>query len=223
MPTEIKICGLSDPESVDAALEAGADYLGFNFFAKSPRHVAPELAGALAERARGKAAIVAVTVDLPDHMLAAIIDTLRPDFVQFHGAETPERVAAIRSRFGTAAIKAIGVAGPDDLAALARYDSDLFLLDAKPPRDATRPGGLGVTFDWSLLARFKCGTPWFLSGGLTPGNVADALHAVRPGAVDVSSGVESAPGKKNPALIEAFVAAVRAADAPPKRRSGQAG
>jgi phosphoribosylanthranilate isomerase len=220
MPTEIKICGLSDPEGVDAALAAGADYVGFVFFEKSPRNVELDHAAMLAARARGKAGIVALTVDADGMILQGIVDKLRPDLLQLHGSETPERVASIRERAGRPVIKVIGVAKRADLGAVKEYAADRFLLDAKPARGATRPGGLGRTFDWSILEDFNSPVPWFLSGGLNPMNVEAAVRAVRPTGIDVSSGVESAPGQKDPALIRAFVAAVRAADQPPRRAAG---
>lgn len=218
MPTEVKICGLSDEESVDAALAAGADLVGFVLFAKSPRNIALGRAAVLASRARGKAAIVALTVDGDDSLLSEIAATLRPDLLQLHGGETPERVAFIRAENRRPVMKVVGVSETGDLAGLAAYDAaDRFLLDAKPPRGATRPGGNGAPFDWAVLAHFSLPKPWFLSGGLTPANVGAALQATGAAAVDVSSGVETAPGRKDPALIHAFVAAVRAADAPARR------
>jgi phosphoribosylanthranilate isomerase len=212
MPTEVKICGLSSEEGVDAALEAGADFVGFNFFPPSPRYVSLERAAALAARTRDKAQIVAITVDGDDSLLGAIASTLRPDFLQLHGKETPERVAAIRAIIGVPVMKAIGVAAQSDLAALSGYTVDRLLLDAKPPRDATRPGGHGSVFDWTVLEGFSAAKPWFLSGGLEPKNVAEALKATHAPGVDVSSGVESAPGQKDPARIFAFIEAVRAFD-----------
>lgn len=209
MLTEVKICGLSSEESVDAALEAGADFVGFNFFPPSPRSVPPERASALAARARGKAQIVAIIVDGDDSLIAEIAATLRPDLLQLHGKETPERLSAIRAMTGTPVMKAVGVAAKGDLATIAGYAMDRLLLDAKPPRDATRPGGHGIAFDWSLLQSFAWAKPWFLSGGLDPENVAAALGATRAPGVDVSSGVESAPGRKDPEKILAFVRAVR--------------
>jgi phosphoribosylanthranilate isomerase len=220
MPTEVKICGLSDPESVDAALQSGADYVGFVFFEKSPRNVELDHAAMLATRARGKAGIVALTVDAPDMLLSGIVDKLRPDFLQLHGMETPERVISIRERMKRPVIKVLGVAKARDLAEAGRYSAERLLLDAKPPRNASRPGGLGQTFDWSILADFRSSMPWFLSGGLTPGNVGGAIETLRPAGVDVSSGVESAPGRKDAGLIHAFIAAVRAADRPLRRVVG---
>jgi phosphoribosylanthranilate isomerase len=212
MPTEIKICGLSDEEGIDAALEAGADFVGFLLFPPSPRNVSLERAAMLADRARGKARIVAVTVDGDDAFFAAIAKGLKPDLLQLHGKETPERVKAIRTMTGVPVMKAIGVAASGDLAATSGYTLDRLLLDAKPPRDASRPGGHGMPFDWSLLADFASPQSWFLSGGLKTKNVTIALEATRAPGVDVSSGVESSPGRKDPARIHAFVKAVRAYD-----------
>jgi phosphoribosylanthranilate isomerase len=213
MPTEVKICGLSEPESVDAALDAGADFVGFVFFPRSPRNVALERAAALAERARGRAGIVALTVDADDSLLAAIMETVRPDLLQLHGDETPERVAAIAALTGCAAMKVLLVATREDLRAADRYPAATrFLLDAKPPKGAARPGGNAARFDWSFLDRFAPGRPWLLAGGLGPANVAAALARTRAPGVDVSSGVESAPGRKDPALIRAFIRAVREFD-----------
>jgi phosphoribosylanthranilate isomerase len=218
MPTEVKICGLSDEEGVDAALEAGADFLGFVFFPPSPRNVAPARAAALAERARGKAQLVALTVDGSDVLLDEISVSLRPDLLQLHGTETPERMADIRRRGGRAVMKVLSVAESADLSSVGQYaDADRLLLDAKLPKDATRPGGYGVRFDWSILGGFAPGMPWLLAGGLNPTNVAEALSISRATGVDVSSGVETAPGKKSPELIHAFVAAVRAFDLPAQK------
>lgn len=213
MALEIKICGLSTPETLDAALSAGADMVGLVFFPRSPRHVGPSVAAALAAQARGKAQIVALTVDADDGMLDAIVAGVAPDLIQLHGRETPERVAAIRARFDRPVMKAVGIAGPDDLASLAAYQTvaDRLLLDAKPPKGAALPGGNGVAFDWRLLAGLDLARPFMLSGGLTPENVDEALRLTRASAVDVSSGVESAPGIKDPARIGAFIEAARAA------------
>jgi phosphoribosylanthranilate isomerase len=215
MPTEVKICGLSDEESVDAALQAGADFVGFVFFPASPRNVTLARAATLARRARGRVRIAALTVDADDTLIAAIVGTLRPDLLQLHGRESPERVAAIRHGTRVPVMKAIGVASRADLAAIEAFtDCDRILLDAKPTPGAARPGGNATAFDWSLLGGFACATPWLLAGGLGPGNVAAALALTRAPGVDVSSGVESAPGRKDPLLIRAFVAAVRAAERP---------
>ena len=220
MPTEIKICGLSDEEGVDAALDAGADFVGFNFFPPSPRYVALDGAVRLAARARGRARVVAVVVDADDALLSAIATALRPDFLQLHGSETPQRVAAVRFLAGVPVVKALGISDRADLAAIDRYEADRFLLDAKPPRDASRPGGNATAFDWTLLDGFSCRRPWLLAGGLSAENVAAALAATGALGVDVSSGVESAPGRKDPALIHAFVRAVRAVGRPPRRMAG---
>ncbi|WP_454683745.1 phosphoribosylanthranilate isomerase [Ancylobacter moscoviensis] len=215
MSLEIKICGLSTPETLDAALGAGADMVGMVFFAPSPRHVDLATAAALAARARGRAQIVALTVDADDATLAAIVDAARPDMLQLHGKESPERVAAVRARFGLPVMKAIGIATAADLARLSAYAdvADRLLLDAKPPKGALLPGGNGVPFDWNLLAGLDLTRPFMLSGGLDPDNVGEAVRRVRPPGIDVSSGVERAPGIKDPARIAAFLRAARAADA----------
>ena len=215
MKTTVKICGLSRPEHVDTAIKAGADMVGFVFFDASPRNLSLDAGAALAERARGRAEIVALSVDADDDRLAAIAAALRPDMLQLHGRETPERVAAISAQFGVPCMKAIGIADASDLGRIADYQAvcDYVLLDAKPPQDASRPGGLGTAFDWSILADFDSSLDWMLSGGLNANNLSAALAATRAPGVDVSSGVESAPGQKDAGLIKAFVAAVRAHDA----------
>lgn len=221
MPTEVKICGLSSEEAVDAALSAGADLIGFVFFPPSPRNVAVARAAELAETARGRARIVALTVDPDDALLSEISATLRPDLVQLHGKEKPERMAAIRALTGRPVMKAVHVAEAGDLAAVARYaDADRILLDAKPPKNATRPGGNAAAFDWSILKGFRSPRPWLLAGGIDAANVAEALALTGAPGVDVSSGVESAPGVKDPQRIRAFVAAVRAFDRPAARLAG---
>lgn len=213
MSVVVKICGLTTPQTVAAALAAGADMLGFVFFAKSPRHIAPAAAAALAAPARGKAQIVALTVDPDDATLDALVATLAPDLIQLHGKETPRRCAAIRARTGVATMKALGVADRADLAAVPAYAQvcDRLLIDAKPPNDGAVPGGNGVAFDWRLVEGFAPPVPWLLSGGLTAENVGAALRLTHAPGVDVSSGVESAPGVKDAAKIAAFVAAARAA------------
>ena len=207
----VKICGLSTPETLDAALAAGADMVGLVFFAKSPRYVSLARAGELAARVEGRAAVVALAVDMDDQDLAAIIEQVSPDWLQLHGRETPERVAAIRSRFGREVMKAVGVATRDDLALIRAYAdaADAILLDAKAPPEATRPGGLGATFDWSIAAGFDLDLPGLLSGGLRPGNVAQALRVSGARGVDVSSGVETSTGVKSPDLVRAFIANAR--------------
>ncbi|MBS7544539.1 phosphoribosylanthranilate isomerase [Ancylobacter oerskovii] len=212
MAIEIKICGLKTPETLEAALAAGADMVGAVFFAPSPRHLDLATAAALMARARGRAQVVALTVDADDAALDDIVAAVDPQALQLHGRETAERVAAIRARFGRPVWKAIGIAGREDLARLPDYAAvaDRLLLDAKAPKGAALPGGNGVPFDWNLLAGLDLAKPFMLSGGLTPENVGHALALTRARGVDVSSGVESAPGVKDPARIAAFVRAARA-------------
>jgi len=211
MPLLIKICGLNAPESVDAALEAGADAVGFVFFPPSPRHLGFEAARALGARVRDRALKVALAVDAADEWLAAVIEALRPDMLQLHGKETRDRVVMVRTRFGLPVIKALPIAERADLAPIRLYASvaDRLLFDARAPREATRPGGLGKSFDWRLLEGIDPGVPFMLSGGLDAGNVAEALRITNAPAVDVSSGVERAPGEKDPDKIRAFVRAAR--------------
>lgn len=213
MGIEIKICGLRTASTVEAALEAGADLLGFVHFSKSPRHVPLEDAGALAAQVRGRALKVALTVDADDATLAAVIAALDPDLLQLHGQESPERVAAIRAAFGRPVMKALPVARRADLAVVPAFAAvaDRLLFDAKPAPDDLLPGGNGRPFDWSLLAGLDASRPVMLSGGLDAGNVAQALAVTRVDGVDVSSGVEEAPGIKSPEKISAFIAAARAA------------
>jgi phosphoribosylanthranilate isomerase len=195
---------------VTAAAEAGAAYGGFVFFPKSPRHVTPEVARELAVEAPVGLAKVALLVDADDDLIDAVTGTVPLDMLQLHGRETPERVAAVRTRTGLPVMKAIGVAGPEDLAAIDVYSqvADQLLIDAKPPKGADLPGGNGLSFDWRLLAGRKYWTrPWMLAGGLTADNVAEAVRLTGARQVDVSSGVERAPGDKDPELIRAFVAA----------------
>jgi phosphoribosylanthranilate isomerase len=210
MDIRVKICGLKRPEDVTAAAEAGAAYGGFVFFPKSPRHVTPEVARELAVEAPVGLAKVALLVDADDDLIDAVTGTVPLDMLQLHGRETPERVAAVRTRTGLPVMKAIGVAGPEDLAAIDVYSqvADQLLIDAKPPKGADLPGGNGLSFDWRLLAGRKYWTrPWMLAGGLTADNVAEAVRLTGARQVDVSSGVERAPGDKDPELIRAFVAA----------------
>lgn len=208
----VKICGISTPEALDAALSAGADLVGFVRFPKSPRHLSLAEGRLLSQRAKGRAERVALVVDADDAALAEVVEALDPDVLQLHGSETPERVAEIRRRFGRPVMKAIGVAQAGDLDALARYGAaERILLDAKPTPDAALPGGNGLTFDWSLLAGVDRGVSFMLSGGLEPANVAQAISVTGTRAVDVSSGVERRPGEKDPAKIDAFVKAARAA------------
>jgi phosphoribosylanthranilate isomerase len=211
MSVLVKICGLTTPAALDAALEAGADMVGFVFFPPSPRNVEYEAARALARRVRGRAQKVALTVDASDEQFAAIIDALMPDMLQLHGKETPDRVVAVRTRFGLPVMKALPIAERADLSAIRLYDNvaDRLIFDARAPREATRPGGLGRSFDWRLLERLETGLPFMLSGGLDANNVAEALRITRAPGVDVSSGVERAPGEKDTDKIRAFIAAVR--------------
>ena len=213
----VKICGLSTPETLDAALKAGADLVGFVRFPASPRHVGLDRGRALSRRARGRATRVALLVDPDDAALDEAVDALDPDVFQLHGGETPERVLAIRARFGRPVMKAVGIAEAADLAAIELYATvaDRVLLDAKPPRDAgALPGGNGLAFDWRLLASLDLDDRFMLSGGLTPETVATAVALTRIHAVDVSSGVERRPGEKDPARIAAFVRAARSAHSP---------
>ncbi len=212
MSVLVKICGLSTPETLDVALAAGADMVGFVFFPASPRNISLHLAGELGARVNGRAEKVALTVDADDRLLANIVDVLRPDLLQLHGAETPARVGAIAQRFGLPVMKAQPIETKADLGAITPYLKvvDRFLFDARAPRDATRPGGLGKPFDWHLLERLDLAVPFMLAGGVDPDNVAEALRITRAPSVDVSSGVESAPGVKDPAKIRAFIRAVRA-------------
>lgn len=214
-PFLVKICGLSTPETMRAALDAGADLIGLNFHPKSPRFVTPERAAELAAMARGKAGIVALIVDWDAARAAELARFLKPDWLQLHGAEPPELVAAVAAASGLPVMKALGVAEAKDLAAVAAYRdvAGRVLLDAKPPKDAAYPGGHGRPFDWTLLADLDPGFPFMLSGGLDPANVAEAIRIARPASVDVSSGVESARGVKDPARIAEFIAAARKAAA----------
>ena len=213
MSVIVKICGLKTPEALDAALDAGADMVGFVFFPPSPRHLAAAQARALGERVKGRATKVALSVDADDAALADMIDALKPDLLQLHGHETPARVTAIKARFRLPVMKVIAVATRHDLAAVTDYlkVADRLLFDARAPRDATRPGGLGATFDWRLLENLMPGIPYMLSGGLAAENVGDALRITRAPGVDVSSGVERAPGEKDVEKIRAFIRAARAA------------
>jgi phosphoribosylanthranilate isomerase len=208
----VKICGLSTPASVEAAVRAGADMVGFVFFPPSPRHVSPQTAAALAAPARGHAQIVALTVDATNAALSEIVDALRPDILQLHGHEMPERLTELRLMFGLPLMKAIGVSSQDDLGILPAYaQADRFLLDAKPRPESGLPGGNGLPFDWRTLQGLNVGPPIMLSGGLDPRNVGEAIRIAQPQGVDVSSGVERAPGIKDDAKIEAFIHAARAA------------
>jgi phosphoribosylanthranilate isomerase len=213
MQLAIKICGLRTREALDVSLHAGADMVGFVFFPPSPRHIDFATARELGARVRGRAQKVALSVDADDALLAASIEALSPDVLQLHGKETPTRVLAVKTRFRLPVMKAIAVAGRDDLACVPDYAevADRLIFDARAPRDATRPGGLGKPFEWRLLKNLDPRVPFMLSGGLNSDNVAEAIAVTRAGGVDVSSGVERAPGDKDPDLIRAFVRAARGA------------
>jgi phosphoribosylanthranilate isomerase len=210
----VKICGLTTCETLDAALGAGADMVGFVFFAASPRHVSLEAARELGRQAKGRALKVALTVDADDATLENIVETLRPDLLQLHGGESVGRIRDIKQRTGLPVMKAIAVETAADLAALAGYAAvcDRILFDARAPKDATRPGGLGAMFDWHLLENLTLDLPFMVSGGLSAANVAEAVRITRAGGVDVSSGVERAPGVKDCDLIRDFVRAARATE-----------
>jgi len=211
MTALIKICGISSPAALDAAVAARADFIGLVFFDKSPRHVAPAAAAALATRAGGRAQVVGLFVDPAPDFLAATLAHVRLDAIQLHGAETPEQAAAIAARHGVPVWKALGIRTRADLAAADRYAGAVarVLFDAKPPPGADLPGGNGLRIDWAVLRGVRSALPWMLAGGLDPDNVAEALAITNAPAVDVSSGVESAPGIKDAARIAAFCAAVR--------------
>jgi phosphoribosylanthranilate isomerase len=211
----VKICGLSTPDTLDVAIEERADMVGFVFFPPSPRHLAFDAARVLGKRVRGRAQKVALTVDADDALLDAVVESLRPDMLQLHGKEPLARVSGLKQRFGLPVMKAIPVETRGDLSVVAGYAAvaDRLLFDARAPREATRPGGLGKSFDWRLLENLDPGIPFMLSGGLDPGNVGDALCVTRAPGVDVSSGVERAPGEKDPDKIRAFVHAARDAAA----------
>lgn len=213
MSLDIKICGLKTPEALDAALAGGASHVGFIFFPKSPRDVDPATAGALRGAARGRAKAVAVTVDADDAFLDAVTAGMAPDMLQLHGKETPERVAWVRARYGLPVMKALSVSDAADLDRAHAFagTADRLLFDAKPPKGSELPGGNGVSFDWRLLKTFPAGIDYLLSGGLNAGNVGEALRLANPPGLDISSGVESAPGVKDVGLIRDFFAAVRGA------------
>lgn len=211
MPLIVKICGLSTPETLDTALQSGADMVGFVFFPPSPRHIGLQTARELGQRAKGRAVKVALTVDADDATLANIVETLRPDILQLHGRETMARLRDIKQAYGLPVIKAMAVETPSDLLPLSGYAAvaDRILFDARAPKGATRPGGLGAAFDWHVLENLELAVPFMVSGGLTRENVAAAVGLTRAGGVDVSSGVERAPGVKDPEMIEAFIRTAR--------------
>jgi phosphoribosylanthranilate isomerase len=207
----VKICGLSTPETLSVALEAGADMVGFVFFPPSPRHLALETARDLGKLVKGCAAKVALTVDADDATLGGIVEALQPDILQLHGHESVTRLADIRQKFSLPVMKAIAVKTASDLANLPEYAAvaDRILFDARAPREATRPGGLGAVFDWHILKNLELKIPYMVSGGLRADNVADAVLVTRAGGVDVSSGVERSPGHKDGEMIRAFIKAAR--------------
>ena len=208
---QVKICGISTDAELDAVAEAGAAYVGFVFFPKSPRNILPEDAQGLAERASGRLKRVALTVDASDAALDRIVEVVPVDMIQLHGKETPGRVSEVRRRCGMPVMKAISIKREGDLRKIARYSdvSDQLLVDAKPVEGDTRPGGLGVPFDWQLIADFDWPVPWMLAGGLNSGNVAEAIRLTKAERVDVSTGVEVAPGRKSAEKIRQFIAAAR--------------
>lgn len=212
----VKVCGLTRPSDIDALVQANAAYAGLVFFAPSPRAVTATQARAVALAAPSGLARVGLFVDAEDDFLAQILAVVPLDMIQLHGHETPARVAEVRARFGLPVIKAVGVARPQDLAMLDCHAgvADMLLVDAKPPKGAVLPGGNGLAFDWRLIAGRRWPVPWLLAGGLTPDNVAEALRLTGARQVDVSSGVESAPGVKDAGRVAAFARAVAALDAP---------
>jgi len=210
-PVAVKICGLTSPDDAAAAAEAGARYVGLVFFPRSPRHVTPEMAREIALAVPPGVAKVALTVDATDADIDAILSVVPVDLLQLHGQESPERVAELRSRTGLPVMKAVGVANADDLPALDAYArvADQLLVDAKPGDRADLPGGNGLTFDWRLIAGKRWPVPWMLAGGLTPDTVAAAIDLTGARLVDVSSGVESAPGRKDADRVARFIGAAR--------------
>ncbi len=214
MSIQVKICGITSADAADAAMRAGADFAGLAFHPGSPRNLTPEQAHSLAARIRGRSRLVVLLADARDEDIAAAISAAKPDFIQLHGRETPERVAAVHVRFGLPVIKAIAVADAEDLAAVSAFEkvADILLFDAKAPANALRPGGHGAAFDWQLLRGRTFTRPWLLAGGITAENVGRAIRAAEAPGVDVSSGVEISPGVKSADMIGEFVAAVRAAE-----------
>jgi phosphoribosylanthranilate isomerase len=212
VPVKVKICGVRTREIVDTAVDAGADYVGLVFFPNSPRYIAPDAARPLAETASGRIETVAVLVDPDDALIEDILATVRPGLLQLHGSETPDRVAAVKARSGLRVIKALGVATADDVAKAAAYRgiADMILFDAKAPAGSKHPGGHGLAFDWRALGGPSVERPFALSGGFDPDNVSEALAVTGASMVDVSSGVERAPGEKDPDLVRRFIQAAKA-------------
>lgn len=213
MTLDIKICGLKTEEAVDRAVALGATHIGFIFFQKSPRYIEPADAGRLADRIRGKAKVVAVSVDADNDDLDEIVDLLRPDMLQLHGKETPDRVLTVNAVTGLPVIKAFSIQTADDLRKIGAYEgiASRYLFDAKPPKGSELPGGNGVSFDWRLLSGLDSSVGYFLSGGLNKDNIAEALRIARPRGIDASSGLESSPGVKDLTMIDEFFAAVHRA------------
>jgi phosphoribosylanthranilate isomerase len=211
LTTKVKICGLRTEAALEAALAGGADFVGLVFFPPSPRNLTPEAARPLAEKARGRARIVALMVDPDDAFIDAVVASVDPDLLQLHGEESPERVAEVRRRWAKPVMKAVKVETATDAEAALRYRgvADLILFDARPPKGGPLPGGNGVPFDWHALARVQDKVAYMLSGGLTPDNVAEAIRVTGAGIVDVSSGVEVGPGEKDPGLIGSFLRAAK--------------
>jgi phosphoribosylanthranilate isomerase len=211
MSISVKICGITTPDAIDAAVTAGAVYGGLVFHPKSPRYVTLEQGRVLADRMRGRLKVVALITDMEDAGIEALVTAVRPDFLQLHGGESARRTAYIRGKFGVPVIKALAVAEAPDLAAAAEYEhtADMLMFDARPPKGAQRPGGHGAAFDWKILGGRTFTKPWFLAGGLDPDNVARAIELSGAKQVDVSSGVESAPGVKDAARIAAFINAAK--------------
>jgi len=218
MKPDIKICGLKTSEAVEKAVARGASHIGFIFFEKSPRNIEPDIAGKLADAVRGRAKIVAVTVNADNDDLDEIIALLKPDILQLHGTETPERVLNVKAMYGLPVMKALSIREADDLIRVEPYIgiADRFLFDAKPPKGSDLPGGNGVSFDWSLLAGLDADIDYMLSGGLNKDNVAEALSRTGARGIDLSSGVESAPGVKDLGLIDALFDAIAAAGNKPQ-------
>ena len=210
----VKICGLSTRETLDVAIDAGANMVGFVFFPPSPRHLSLKRARELGQQVKRRAVKVALTVDADDAMLSNIVEALQPDILQLHGKETVARLRDIKQKFGLEVMKAMAVESAADLALLAGYAAvaDRILFDARPPKGATRPGGLGAAFDWHVLENLDLKLPFMVSGGLKADNVAQAVHVTRAGGVDVSSGVERASGVKDPEMIREFIRAARASE-----------
>jgi phosphoribosylanthranilate isomerase len=208
----VKICGLSTRETLDVALDAGADMVGFVFFPPSPRHLSLAAARDLGKQTKGSAAKVALTVDADDATIGNIVEALQPDILQLHGKETVARVRDIKQKFGLQVMKVIAVETAADLGGLPAHAdvADRILFDARAPHEATRPGGLGAVFDWRVLEKVELKLPYLVSGGLDAQNLAEAVRVTRAGGIDVSSGVERSPGIKDPEMIRAFVRAARA-------------